>query len=70
MLKNWENNGTEAIALVPPTPGAFCNMGYPSETALQLKSREDAFAWNVLLSYPIALTFCAEHGSITTVLCE
>ena len=41
----------------------------PSETDLQLKSYEIAFAYNLLLSCQMVLKFCTEHGSITAVLC-
>ena len=47
----------------------LCNMGYPSETHLDLNSREVSFAHNLLLSHKIVLKSCTEHGSITAVLC-
>ena len=51
------------------TAGALCNIGYPSEIHLKLKSREILYAHNSCLSWPIILKFCTEHGSITAVLC-
>ena len=36
---------------------------------LNPKSREISFAHNVFLSFPIALIYCAEHDSITAILC-
>ena len=50
-------------------PGALCNIGYPSETHLKLKSCEISFVYNSYLSWPIVLRFFTEHGSITAVLC-
>ena len=41
----------------------LCNIGYPSETHLKLKSREISFAHSLFIRYPIALEFC------TAVLC-
>ena len=48
--------------------GALCNIGYPSEIHLKLKSRETLFAHNSCFIWPIALKFCSQHGSITAVL--
>ena len=50
-------------------PDTMCNIRYPSEIHLKLKSREISFAHNSCFSWPIDLRFCTEHGSITTVLC-
>ena len=50
-------------------PWGCCNIGYPSETHLKLKSCEIFFAHNICFIYPIILKFCTEHGSITAVLC-
>ena len=50
-------------------PGALCDISYPSEIHLQLKSREISLAHNSGFSWPIALKFCTEHGSIIAVLC-
>ena len=52
-----------------PSPGALCNIRYPSEIHLKLKSREISFAHNSCLSWLIALKFCTEYGCITAVLC-
>ena len=49
--------------------GALCNIRYPSEIHLKLKSRKISFAHNSCFSWPIAFKFCTVHGSITTVLC-
>ena len=46
-----------------------CNTRYTPETHLKPKSREIAFARNLLLSCQIVLKFCTEHDSITVVLC-
>ena len=46
-----------------------CNIGYPSEAHLKLKSREISFIHNINLSCLIILKFYTEHGSITAVLC-
>ena len=37
----------------------ICNIGYPSETRLKLKSREVLFAHNIHSRYSIVLQFCA-----------
>ena len=50
-------------------PGALCNIGYPSEIYLKLKSREISVAHISCFSWPIILKFCTEHGSITAVIC-
>ena len=49
--------------------GAMCNMRYPSETHLKLKSRKISFVHNIRFSCPFVLKFCREYGSITAVLC-
>ena len=46
-----------------------CNIGYPSETHLKLKSREISFAHEVLLDCEIVSKFCTKHGSINSVIC-
>ena len=51
------------------TSGACCNLGYPSETNLKLKSRDFSFVQNIQFSCQIILKFCSEHGSETDVLC-
>ena len=48
-------------------PGALCNIRYPSDIHLKLKSREASFAHNSCFSWLIALKFCTGHGSITAV---
>ena len=50
-------------------PGSLCNIGYPSETHLKLKSRHVSFADILLRSCLIVVNFCIEHGSDTAVLC-
>ena len=47
----------------------LCNIGYPSEIHLKLKSRENPFTHNICRISPIILKFCIEHGSDTAVLC-
>ena len=49
-------------------PGCWA-IRYLSESHLKLKSREISFVHNLLINYPIALIFCAEHGSDTAMLC-
>ena len=39
----------------------------PSETDLKYKFRKDAFVHRNLISCPIVLKFCTEHGSTTAV---
>ena len=46
-----------------------CNIRYPYETHLKLKSREISLAVNLFLSCQIILKFCTEHGNDTAVLC-
>ena len=46
----------------------LCNVRYPPETHLKLKSREISFAHNFLINYSIISKFCTEHGSDTAVL--
>ena len=50
-------------------PVGCCNMEYPPETYIKLKSREILFGHNSLLICRIVLKFCTQHGSITAVLC-
>ena len=54
--------------LVKGAPGVLCSIGYPSETHLELKSREVTFVHNLFITYPIVSTVCTEHGSDATVL--
>ena len=63
-MDKWRNG-----ALIPPTPGVLCNIGYPSEPHLKLKSHEISFVHNICCDCPIGLKFCTEHGSDTVVLC-
>ena len=49
--------------------GVLCNIGCPSETPLKLKSRENSFAHDFFIRYPIVWKFCTGHGSDTAVLC-
>ena len=44
------------------------DVGYPSETHLKPKSRGLSFAHNLILTYPIVLKFCGEHGDDTAML--
>ena len=48
----------------------LCNMVYPSETYLKLKSREVSFAHNVFRNCPVILKFCTSHDSDTAVRCS
>ena len=50
-------------------PGVLCNIGYPSETHLKLKSCEISFVHNICFNGPIGLKFCTEHGSDTAMPC-
>ena len=45
----------------------LCNIGYPSETHLELKSRMISFVHNIRFRCPIVLKICTEHGSIIAV---
>ena len=49
--------------------GGFCNIGYPTETQLKLKSREVSFVHNFVLCCSIVLKCYSEHGSDTTMRC-
>ena len=69
-VSNKVNNITLALIWKYQLPiKACCNIGYPSETHLKIKSREISFAHNLLISCQIALKICTGHGSITAVLC-
>ena len=46
----------------------YTDIGYPSETHIKLKSRENSFAHNIRFSCSIVLKLCTEHGSVTAVL--
>ena len=50
-------------------PLALCNIEYPSETHLKLKSHVIVFDHNIRFSCPTVLKFCTEHSSDTAVLC-
>ena len=52
-----------------PIQQVLCNIGYPSETHLELKSHEISLVHNIRFNYLIDLKFCTEHGSDTAVLC-
>ena len=47
--------------------GVLCNIWCPSETHVQLKSRE--ISHNICFSCPSILEFCTEHGIYIAVLC-
>ena len=55
--------------LVNKDPTRLCNIGYPSETHLKLKSAEILYVHNLLINHSIVLKFCPEHGSDTAMLC-
>ena len=67
----WVHNVFMKWASVRPATyaGVLCNIGYPSETHLKLKSRDISFVHNIRFHCPIGLKFCTEHGSDTAVLC-
>ena len=44
-------------------------MGYPSETHLKSKSRENPFGHNLFRNDSIVLKFYTEHDSTTVALC-
>ena len=48
---------------------ALCNMGYPSETHLKLKSYDISFVHNIRSNRPIVLKLCTRQGSNTVMLC-
>ena len=58
-----------SFLLVGNPSGVLCNIGFPSETPLQLKLREISFVHNICLSYQFALKFCTEQSNDTAVLC-
>ena len=47
----------------------FSNIGNSVQNSSWLKSHENMIAHKFLLSFPINLKFCTEHGSVTAVLC-
>ena len=59
----------EKITVYKVGPGVLCNIGYPSETHLKLKSSEILLVHNIRFSGSIHFKFCTEHGSITAMLC-
>ena len=52
-----------------PIQQVLCNIGYPSETHLELKSHEISLVHNIRFKCLIDLKFCTGHGSDTAVLC-
>ena len=58
------------ITLLPTHCGGdHCNIGYPSEIHLKLKSHKISFIHTIHSSCQIVSKFCTEHGSITAMLC-
>ena len=55
--------------LVKGTPGGCCNIGYPYETHLKLKSREISFAQGIHSNCQIVLKIYTAHDNDTLVLC-
>ena len=49
--------------------GALCNIGYPPQTHLKLKSHKILFIYKIHFICVIILKFCTEHGSINAMLC-
>ena len=47
----------------------LCNIEYPCETCLKLKSREISFVQNIHFNCQMVLKLCIEHGTDTAVLC-
>ena len=68
LMKIWWAFKTDY--LVAWSPGAFGNIGYPSETHLKRKSREISFAHNNRIKSVIVLKFCTGYGCITAMLCD
>ena len=50
--------GSWAPSQCKGNPSVLCNIGYPSETDLKLKSREISFIHDFRFDCPISLTFC------------
>ena len=49
-------------------PAGSCNIGYPSETHIKEKSRENSFFRDIRYIGPIGWTIWTEHGGDTAVL--
>ena len=49
-------------------PAALCNIGYPSETYIKLKSRENSFFRDIRFICQIVWTIWTEHGGDIAVL--
>ena len=57
-IYKWSYHDNNEMVIISLRPGTFCNIRYPSEAHLKLKSREFPFAHNLFFSYPIVLQFC------------
>ena len=54
-----------------PGPWALCNIGYPSEMHIQLKSRQISLVlYKIRFRGLIVLWSCSAHDSVTAVLCK
>ena len=49
--------------------GLVCNIEFPSETHLKVKSREISFVYSTRFDNPIVMKCCSEHDIITAILC-
>ena len=58
----WQNMGQISARVL-------CNIGYPYETHLRLKSRENSFIHDIRFRCPAILKLCTEYGNIIIVLC-
>ena len=50
-------------------PRVLCNIEYPTETPLKLKSPKISCTHKISFIYPFVLKFCTEHDSDTALLC-
>ena len=63
------NKDKKTVVIPGIIMGVLYNTGFPFQTHLRLKSRENLIAGNLFSSKPIVLQFCTEYGSHTSVLC-
>ena len=49
-------------------PGMLCNIGYPFETNLKIKSHKIAFANNICFTRPIVIDFAHSTADADTVV--
>ena len=54
-LHKGDSNSSKMVFVLKQSPGALCNIGYPSEIHLKLKSHEISLAHYSCFSWPITL---------------